>query len=344
MKCKFVVFNITLLAAIFTLVAPTLAQTGRMGPGRGYATDSFEGFDTLDEDTRIAQKEPSFWRAKPRETTPEAQLHYARERENAERNRKARKAYDALVRKWPTAPEAAQAQLELAKLLEKQKRFERAFDEYQYLLTHYAGNCPYQEVLDRQYRIANHLFHNNRSMFGWRLSGYDTIRGRFEQIVRNAPRGPLAPELMLIIGGIRVSEKELVEAIAVYEGLLNRFPQSPQAPDAAYLAAQCRYDLAVKHSYNESNCREGIAFIKSAMTRMPTHPQREQLAEWLETLTALLIEQNFLQAVFYDTRQRNVEAAKSAYRRFLAEFSDSKYAAQVRQRLDELEHGAAPLK
>ena len=51
------------------------------------------------------------------------------------------------------------------------------------------------------------------------------------------------------------------------------------------------------------------------------------MTAWMSELTALLIEQNYQQAVFYDTKQRNVEAAKAAYRRFLTEFSDSHYAA-----------------
>lgn len=318
------------------------AQTGRPG-ARGYATDYFEGFDAIDSDTRIPQKPKSLWFS-VREETPAAQLKYAEMREASGRDKKARKAYEALIREWPTTPEAAAAQLALAQLQEHRQKFEQAFDEYQYLLTHYAGHCPYQEILDRQFRIANYLLHNNKSMFGWSLSGTDAIRARFEQIVRNAPRGAQAPEIMLVIGSIRVSEKELQEAIAVYEGLLNRFPQTPQAIIATYLAAQCRHELAVKHSYNEPRCREAIAFIKAALSRMPTHPQKTQMTEWLNELTALLIEQNYQQAVFYDTRQRKPEAAKAAYRRFLQEFSDSHYATQVRDRLAELEKGAPPLK
>ena len=319
------------------------AQTGGRPNARGYATDHFEGFDAIDADTRIPQKKKSLWFS-VREDVPAAQLQYARMREAAGQHNKARKAYEALIREWPTTPEAAEGQLALAQLQELRQKFEQAFDEYQYLLTHYAGHCPYQEILDRQFRIANYLLHNNTSMFGWILSGTDAIRGRFEQVVRNAPRGAQVPEIMLVIGGIRVSEKELAEAIAVYEGLLNRFPQSSQAIIATYLAAQCRHELAVKNSYNEPSCREAIAFIKAALVRMPTHPQKVQMTAWLDELTTLLIEQNYQQAVFYDTRQRKPEAAKAAYRRFLQEFSDSHYATQVRDRLAELEKGAAPLK
>lgn len=314
------------------------AQNNYMGSNQGYASDKFEGFEAIDKDTRLPQKEKSFWYSVS-EKPAAAQLAYAAKRAAAGKNKSARKAYEALVREWPTAPEAAQAQLALAQLFEQAEKYDRAFDEYQYLMTYFAGHCPYNEVLDRQFRIANLLLHGNKSMFGWILNGTDTIRERFEKIVLNAPRSAIAPEVMLIIGSIRVSADEKQEAVAVYDGILNRFPGSPQSISAAYLAAQCRYELAVKHNYNEPRCREALAFFKAVMTRAPNHPQKEQMTAWMNELANLQIEQNYRQALFYDTRQRKPEAAKAAYRRFLTEFADSKYAPQVRARLVELEKG-----
>ncbi len=330
-----------IIVAAMACSAP--AQSARSGGARGYATDSFEGFEALDKDTRIPQKAKSFWYSL-KHKEPQAQMDHAAQMEACGRFRTARKAYEALVREWPTTPQAAQSQLAIAQIYEKTKKFERAFDEYQYLLTHYAGHCPYNEILDRQFRIANHLLHNNRSMFGWALSGTQTIRERFEQIVRNAPRSAIAPEVMLIIGSIHVSAKERPEAITVYDSLLNRFPHSDQAGSAAYLAAQCRHELAVKFNYNETRCREAVAFLKSVLSRIPDHPQKDQLKAWHSELLNLLIEQNYQQALFYDSRTRNRDAAIAAYRRFLSEFSDSKYAQQVRNRLVELEAGAPPAK
>jgi len=335
-------FGIAALA-VFAAFLTGRAQSSRMGSTSGYASDSFEGFEALDQDNRIPQKTKSMWYSVDAKT-PAAQLEYCSKLEALGRDRAARRAYEALVREWPTSMEAAKAQFAMAMLLEKMQKFSKAFDEYQYLIAHFAGHCPYTEVLDRQFRIANYLLHNNTSMFGWNLSGTDTIRERFEQIVRNAPRSAIAPEVMLIIGSIRVSAKERQEAIAVYDGLMNRFPNTPQAISAAFLDAQCRYELSVQHSYNEARCRESIAFFKAVLARMPAHPQKEQMAAWLNELTALLIEQNYRQAVFYDTQQRKIEAAKAAYRRFLTEFADSKYAQQVRDRLTELEKSVPSVK
>lgn len=313
---------------------PARAQYGRSGMNRGYASDNFDGFESFEED-RIKQKESSIWYWLSADTAS-AQLAYCHEQEAKGNLNSARKGYEALVREWPATPEAAQAQLELANVQEKRKKYSAAFEEYQYALAHYSGNCPYNEILDRQFRIANYLLHDNKSMFGWLLSGTKDIRMRFEQIVMNAPRSSIAPEAMLKVGSIREGEQEYEEACKVYDGILNRYPDSKQASTAAYLSSKCRYTLAVKHNYNENRCRESIAFLKTALQRLPDHPNKVDLERWLKELTDLLVEQNYQKALFYDTQRYDTKTKVSAYRRFMVEFSDSKYGEIVRNRLAEL--------
>jgi len=328
-----------LVLLISAAMNPVLAQNGRAGMSRGYASDNFDGFDSFDEE-RIKQKESSIWFWLS-EDTASAQLAYCHQREAKGKLNSARKGYEALVREWPATPEAAQAQLELANVLEKLKQYSKAFEEYQYALVHYSGNCPYEEILDRQFRIANYLLHNNTSMFGWILSGTKDIRMRFEQIVINAPRSHLAPEAMLKIGNIREGEKEYEEASKVYDGILNRYPDSKQAITAAYLSSKCRYTLSIKHNYNENRCRESIAFLKTALQRLPNHPNKVDLEKWLQELNEQLIEQNYQTALFYDTPRYSTKAKVAAYRHFMAEFSDSKYGETVRNRLTELSAGTS---
>ena len=150
----------------------------------GYATDQFDGFADMKVDERLEQKETSMWYSVS-EDTPPKQLAYARQAYTDGHMRRARKGYEALIREWPTSKEAAQAQLFLAQYYEARKDYERAFQEYQYLLTFYSGVCPYNEILDRQYKLANVLRSDNRSMFGWMLSEPESNRIRYEQIVRN---------------------------------------------------------------------------------------------------------------------------------------------------------------
>ena len=302
----------------------------------GYATDQFDGFAEMKVDERLEQKESSLWYSVS-EDTPAKQLAYARQADTEGQLRRARKGYEALIREWPTSKEAAQAQLFLANYYEARMDYERAFQEYQYLLTFYAGFCPYNEILDRQYKLANVLRSDNRSMFGWLVSAPESNRIRYEQIVRNAPRAPLAPTCMLIAGDIRREEKEIDEAIKIYEGLLNRYPRSEEAEVAAFFSAGCRYKRSKTQDTNEANIRDAITFMKTVQAIMPNNPQKVQFSTWEADLNIQLEENSYKTAYFYDTRQRNKAAAVAAYRRFLSEFRNSKYAEEVRQRLIELE-------
>jgi outer membrane protein assembly factor BamD (BamD/ComL family) len=302
----------------------------------GYATDQFEGFKALDPEARPAQKEESLWFSVTEDTAAK-HLAYCRQAFTNGNLRSARKGYEALVRKWPTTKEAAEAQLGLAQLYEYRKKYERAFEEYQYLLNFYSGACPYNDVLDRQFKIANLLRADNKSMFGGILGESEDNRLRYEQIVRNAPRSEFAPKSMLIVGDIHREEKEMEEAIKVYDGLLNRFPKAPEAEAAAFFAAQARYERAKTQQTNEANLRDARSFMQTVMQIMPAHPQKDQLNAWVAELGDQLEENSYATALFYDTKQRNTAAALAAYRRFLSEFRSSKYAERVRERLAELE-------
>ncbi|MBQ9432401.1 MAG: tetratricopeptide repeat protein [Kiritimatiellae bacterium] len=331
------------LAIAGTAVLRVMAEPSLTDANRGYASDQFDGFSALDNDTRIPQKKPS-WRFWLKYDTYQEQLAHADGLRADGELKAARKAYEALVRKWPTEPESMRCQYAIGQILEEQKKYSKAFDEYQYLLVHFSGSCPYYEILDRQFRIANWLLNNNVSMFGWKLSGYTEVRERFETIVRNAPRSACAPEAMLIIAGIRESEREYSEAIKVYDGILNRFPKSEQAVSAAYLDSKCRHMLSIKQRDNEARNRETIAFLKALLERQPNHPQKSEIELWYREHQAMLEDQNYQKAVFYDSSQRSLDASQNAYRRFLQEFPNSRYAPTVKARLEALEKGAPPLK
>jgi len=64
----------TLLAA--ATFSSAYAQASRTDSSRGYATDTFEGFEASDKEEGLPQKEKSFWYSLS-EKTPEAQLGYA---------------------------------------------------------------------------------------------------------------------------------------------------------------------------------------------------------------------------------------------------------------------------
>ena len=121
-----IIHNMTLRKAIVlsvfaaaSFVAAAVSPGASPGPGIRYATDAYPGFDSEDEIIKPSRKEPRWfsWLNGPKRDTAAEQFAYAAELASAEDWKGARKAYDALVREWPTSPEAPKAQKAIGDIL-----------------------------------------------------------------------------------------------------------------------------------------------------------------------------------------------------------------------------------
>ena len=292
---------------------------------------------TLDDAFAIDRKEPGFFTRSPGEKTPEAQLERARNFERADRFERARMAYNSLVRHWHSAPEALEAQIKVAEMVGLQGNHELAFKEYQYLFKHFAGRFDFNDILQRQYQIANALATRKKTFLGIPVQSHEEDRLRYEQIAVNAPNGPLAPEALLKAAAYHELDNEFIGAADAYARLRIRHPASPQAAAAAYAEARCRYSQALKQPKDDALTRHAIAAIDAILLQFPRLPERDELAGWRAELRTKREEDALRSAQFYDHRSRQPRAALTAYRQFLQDHPASPRVDEVRGRVRQLE-------
>lgn len=277
--------------------------------------------------------------------TPEEQLAYAeRLREDGE-TRAAMKAYNGLVHSWHGSGQAATAQLAYAELLEEKEKYRRAFDEYQYLIDHYAARCPYQEVVARQFAIANHSMTQRRGKFLF-FRGFESPEialPLFQQVVDNAPRWQRAVEAQFRIGEIHEMQKNREEAIAAYEQVRSRFPGTVLAEEAAYRRSSCLHALAHASPRDETTCRNALSALAGCLRDYPDNARAETARDQLAELKARLAEMYLRQAEFYDRIAKRPSSAVIAYEDYVRRFPMSEQAVAVNRRIDalkqELERG-----
>lgn len=293
----------------------------------------------VDHAAAPAYKEPGFFWSRPRENTSKAQFARAKKFEDEGSFRKARNAYEALVCEWGDAPEAPEAQLRLARLMEKAERYERAFCEYQYYLEHYAGAsisglAPYPEIVSAQFAIANALRENVASAFGAPLS---TVTSMYRHIVKNAPDWEKAADCVFFEALTFEVCGKLERAVPVYERLCVKYPANALVSDARYRAAFCRYRISTKAKNDERSAANALQALRLATRFAPEHPDAEKAMEAISDLSRRLSAMAYQKAAFYDQVRKNPEAAKLAYRQFLAAYPASEEASLVKARLAELE-------
>jgi len=292
------------------------------------------------EGPAIDRKEPSFF-GRPVERTPAAQWQRVERLEAAKQLKAASRAANALVRTWHHSPEAAQAQLAVARLHEARNNPAAAFDEYQYLIDHFSGLFPFQHVLDRQYQIANHLLKPQKTFLGLAMNTMEDVRIRFEQIVRNAPNWERAPDALLKSALCHELDDDPLAAAEAYAQLQTRYPAAPAALAAAAEEIRIRRALAWKYPMDEAMTRRAIAAIDSALHAYGARLNRDELASWRADLSDAAMNRTYARAAFYDGKRKQPRAALTAYREFLRVYPDSPHAETVRSRIRELEGATA---
>jgi tetratricopeptide (TPR) repeat protein len=291
------------------------------------------------------RKAPSMWWWRtPSADTAAQQLALAARSEKEGHTRRAIAANLALVRAWHSAPEAVTAQQNLARLLEESAEYEDAFLEYQYLVAYFAGQFPYLELLDRQYRCANAFTGEDHRFLGLHLSSQRDARLMYERILLNGPNWTNAPEVALRIGTLHEVDDETEEAIAAYERVANRYPTTEAAREAAYRGAACRSQLALTHPRDAKARDDAVAAMLAFRRKYPRDPRTETLHDSLKLLETQSLDAAWAQAVFYDRSRHNRASAITAYREFQRRFPDAPQAKEAAARLQLLERNPFPVR
>ena len=305
-----------------------------------YATDAYPGFDREEEIVAPGKKEPRWfaWINGPAKDTAAEQFAYAKECQAAQAWRAARRAYDALVREWPTAPEAAPAQEALADLYYTHYlEYENAFNEYRYLLDYYSMQCDYEAIAARLYEMAKMMRVEGKTILYFRFANTVDVRRAFEAVVLRAPGAPYAAEAMLAVAELREDDLEYDKAIQVYENVRNLHAGTPEAKTALLREAAARMTLLRKHEYNRSRCQDTISFLRLALADGLDAETRETFSAYLAEAVALVEDEAYRAAKFYDSRTRTKRSAITAYERFLREYPASVHAPAALARLTELQ-------
>lgn len=324
--------------AILPAIAPLSAQVSRTEPRGTPAASSTKPKRAL-----------HWWeRRRPAAESAAAQLQLADQLRAAGRLRSAARHYRILTYAWPNAPEAPIAQFRYAGILQQRAQHQKAFDEYQYLLDTYAGFFPYEEALEQQYAIANHIATRQKRLLFVTYQDEEEAIPMFERLVATAPAWKRTAELQFRIARIYEKNQEYESAVDAYSAFQLRFPFSPQAEAALYGHARCWKLLADRYPDDAGLRGQAIAAQQLFLNAYPHSPPAETARMYLRELQVRQADDFYRQARLYDSMARRpndygaqaeqlLGAAKICYQRLEKEFPESRWHASAAARLAEIE-------
>jgi outer membrane protein assembly factor BamD len=249
------------------------------------------------------------------------------------------KAARRTVKVWPLSDYAPDAQYLVGRCYEAKGNPERAFKEYQKVIEKYPRLTLFEEVLGRQYGIAN-LYLGGKWFRLWNLfpayPSMDKTADMFTKIVASGPYSDVAPKAQMQIGATREKQKDYPKAVKAYERAADRYNDRPAvAADASYKAGMAYWKQAQKAEYDQSAAASAIATFTDFMTLFPDDPRGKEAQKLIDGLHSEQARGSFEIARFYEKKHK-VQGALVYYNEVLLQDPTSRYANESRKRIEQL--------
>jgi outer membrane protein assembly factor BamD len=244
-----------------------------------------------------------------------------------------------VVQVWPLSDYAPDAEYLVGRCLEAKRKDEAAFTAYQTLIEKYPNSPRYEEVIWRQYMIANRFLGGEWTKL-WNIVPFfpsmDTAAGMFDNIVTNGPYSDVAPHAQLRIGAAREKQRDYESAVAAYGIAADRYHDQPViAADAVYRMAESYRKQAATAEYDQSTAEQAIETFNDFITLFPDDKRVPQAHKAIDALKAEQVHGAFEVAQFYE-KSRKWDGAAIYYNEVLQLDPNSPYAGTARRRIEVL--------
>ncbi len=246
---------------------------------------------------------------------------------------KAASAYERIATDYPFTKTAATAQYRAGVAYERVGKREKAFNAYQTLIEKQPQSAEYVTALERQYNIVTDLRTNRGGWAGLFKVTDENLIELYQKIIANGTRSPWAPKAQFAIGELYASLGDSEKSTASFQKIVDTYPDSQEAIDAAYKVGDIAFATA-KKTRDATNLNKAREAYEGATTLFGQAPQAAGAAANLRDISDTDAEKSFKIARFYD-KKGNAKSAVIYYTEVL-KAPTSPHFAEAKQRLGEL--------
>jgi outer membrane assembly lipoprotein YfiO len=249
------------------------------------------------------------------------------------------KAAKRVSSQWPLSDFAPRAQYLVGRCYEAKKQDEKAFNAYQQIIDRNPKVDNYDEILQRQYEIANRFLAGQWFKL-WNYVPFfpsmDKTAGMYEKIVNNGPYSGVAPLAQMKIGEAREKQAELRQAVKAYETAADRYNDRPKiSADALYKVGQAYEKQSKAAEYDQNVAKQAIAAFTDFITLYPNDPRVSEARNAIAALKTEAARGCFAIAGFYESRKK-WSGALVYYNEVLVQDPGSAYAEAARRKVEGL--------
>jgi outer membrane assembly lipoprotein YfiO len=267
--------------------------------------------------------------------TPQDQLEYAQSFMDQGKCPKAMDEFKKLIKNYPRAKEAPEAQFFTGQCLETLNKSYEAYKAYQVVIDKYPFSERAAQIVSLEYKLGNYLIEgrDHRSKWSQAVLGSDErVIEIFRTVIKDAPYGKYAAIAQYKIGLFLKEKGMYQEARDEFEKTMNDYPTSEWAHAAKFQIAMADTSRASDPQHEQKvtdvAMQEFNEFVK-------THPDSQltpQARQQISLLKEKEAENSFVIAHFYE-KQKNVKAARIYYKEIVNQYADTSWGVKAQARL-----------
>ena len=267
--------------------------------------------------------------------TPKEQLVYAALLLQSKKYPQALSEFKKLIKHYPRAKEAPEAQYYMGQVLEEQNKPYDAYKAYQLVIDKYPFSERAAQIVEIEYNIANAMMEGKGKRGKWAeavLGGSERITEIFRAVIKNAPYGKFAAVSQYKIG-LYLKEKGLLdEARDEFEKTINDYPKSEWAKAAKFQTAMADTQRSGDVQHEQKVTRVALDEFKEFVKSHPESELTPQAKNQISKLRAKEAENTFLIGKFYE-KQKNYNSAKVYYKDIIDRYADTPWGPKALTRL-----------
>jgi outer membrane protein assembly factor BamD len=272
-------------------------------------------------------------------TRAKEQLEVAQQAFDKQDYKLATKAARRVVRIWPFSDYAPDAQYLVGRSHEERGQDEKAFKAYQTLVEKYPKASKYDDVVVRQYEIANRYLAGQWFKL-WGVIPFfpsmDKTVQMYEKLIKNGPYSEVAPQAQMNIGTAREKQSDYPAAVKAYEAAADRYHDRKEvSADAIYKAGLAYLKQATTAEYDQSVAGHAIATFTDFITLYPRDPRVPEAQKHIAALRTEQARGSLIVARFYE-KKRQWDGALVYYNEVLIRDPQSTYAEEARKRIEQI--------
>ncbi|MCA9405079.1 MAG: outer membrane protein assembly factor BamD, partial [Candidatus Omnitrophica bacterium] len=273
---------------------------------------------------------------------PQEQLEFALGFYEAKQYKEAVRELQKLIKHYPKARQAPEAQYYIGKIAFDQSNLYEAFKEYQVVIDKYPFSDRSTEIIRLQYEIGEAILEglDQRNKFIDAVSGanYDLIK-IFRQVIKNAPYGKYAAPSQYKIG-LYLMEKGLYpEARDEFEKVINDYPDSEWIKAAKYQIAIADSKRSTTAQYDQRITQSAVKEFKEFVEVYPDAELSKSAKDQILDLREKEAENKFLVGRYYEKRKQ-YSAAKIYYQQVVDEYGNTSWGRKALVKIQELANKA----